>query len=38
MVGEYLGDHKDFNVEVLTEYCDIFDFLGSPWIRRCALS
>ena len=28
VVGEYLGDHKDFNVEVLTEYCDIFDFRG----------
>ena len=27
-MGEYLGDHKDFNVEVLTEYCDIFDFRG----------
>ena len=28
VVGEYLGDHKDFNVEVLTEYCGIFDFRG----------
>lgn len=28
VVGEYIGDHKDFSVAVLTEYCNIFDFKG----------
>ena len=28
VVGEYLGDHKDFNVSVLKQYADIFNFKG----------
>jgi len=28
VVGEYLGDHKEFNISTLTAYCHIFDFSG----------
>jgi brefeldin A-resistance guanine nucleotide exchange factor 1 len=28
VVGEYLGDHKEFNIAALGEYADVLDFKG----------
>lgn len=32
MVGDYLGRLDDFNVEVLKEYCKLFDYRNKPFV------